>query len=122
MLPPVYATLKASPVDALTGGRIYRHGTAPQDTPKPYVTWFLLSGTPENQLSGLPSGDRMTVQVDCWTDDDDDAEVEDLAQAVRDAIEPHAHMTSMPIDDWEPATRLYRMALQFDWIQSRPGP
>lgn len=119
MLPPIYATLKASPVDALTGGRIFRHGSAPQDVAAPYVTWFAF-GAPENQLSGPPPLDRMTVQVDCWHADD--AGVEQLATAVRDAIEPHAHMTSMPIDDQEPDTRLYRMALQFDWLLARPGP
>lgn len=120
MLPPVFQTLMASPVAGLTGGRIYRHGSAPQNVVRPYLTWALVSGTPENTLSELPSIDRMAVQVDCWSLGD--ADVEQLAEAVRDAIEPVAHMTSMPIDSQEPDTKLYRISLQFDWWHSRPGP
>jgi hypothetical protein len=121
MLPPVFQTLKASnDVKNIVGTnppRIYRHGSAPQDTSKPYITWFLVGGSPENNLSGTPSTDRQVVQVDCWHQTD--AGVETLATAVRDAIEPHAHMTGSPIDGREPETKLYRMGLQFDWFNDR---
>lgn len=120
MLPPIYQTLIASPVNTLVGGRIYRHGAAPQNTVQPYITWFLVTGSPENTLSELPSIDLCTVQVDCWSLSD--AGIVDLATAVRDAIEPLAHMTTVPIDSQETDTKLYRMSLQFDWWLSRPGP
>lgn len=118
MLPPIYSTLQASgAVVAMVGTRIYRHGRAPQDVAVPYVTWTLVAGAPENHLSGLPSVDRQTVQIDCWhrTDEGCDA----LATAVRDAIEPHAHMTGAPIDQRDPDTKLWRMALQLDWWMPR---
>jgi len=120
MLPPVYQTLMASPVGAMATGGIRRHNVAGQSAKAPYITWFLLSSVPENQLSGLPPVDRATVQIDCWHRDD--AGVEALATAVRDAVEPHAHLTSIPIDDWEPETRLFRIGLQFDWLLPRSGP
>lgn len=123
MLPPVFTTLKASSaVKAIVGTnppRIYRHGSAPQDTSKPYIVWFLVTGTPENHLSGTPPVDRMTVQVDCYHQTD--AGIELMAEAVRDAIEPYAHMTAIPVNEREPETLLYRMAMEFDWFVDRPS-
>jgi hypothetical protein len=126
MLPPVFQTLKASAaVKAIVGTnppRIYRHGSAPQrpdglPLEQPYITWFLVVGVPENTLSELPATDRATVQVDCWHQTD--AGIEALALAARDAIEPYAVMTGIPVDGREPETRLYRMSLQFDWFVNR---
>jgi hypothetical protein len=120
MLPLVFTWLKAaSAVTAIIGNppRAYRHGEAPQDTTRPYVTWALVSGVPDNQLSTLPQGDRYTIQVDCWHQTD--TGIETLAAAIRNAIEPYGHMTSIPINNREPETKLYRIALQFDILQSR---
>lgn len=121
MLPPVFQTLKASAdVRNFVGTnppRIFRHGSAPQAIDKPYITWFMVSGTPENQLSGTPPVDRCTVQVDCWHQTD--SGIEAMAIAVRDAIEPFAHMTSAPVDDRETETKLFRIALVFDWFEPR---
>jgi hypothetical protein len=121
MLPPVYNTLRASSaVVQIVDDRIWRHNIAPQDGARPYLTWFLVTNLPDNHLSGLPPSDHMTVQVDCWADSDEQAE--ELAIAVRDAIEPYAHMTGQPIDAREPGTKLWRMALEFDWIMLRTLP
>jgi len=119
MFPPVFQTLKASAdVKNIVGSnppRIYRHGSAPQDTSRPYITWSVISDVPENQLSDLPTADRSTVQVDCWHQTD--AGIELLAEAVRDAVEPYAHMTGIPIDLRETETKLFRIGLQFDfWV------
>lgn len=116
MLPPVFRILKAAPaVTAIVGAepRIYRHDAAPQDVDRPYVTWFLVTGTPENELSDVPGMDRIAFQVDCWHQQD--GGIEDLAQAVRDAIEPHAHMTAIVVNGYEPETKLYRIGMQFDY-------
>lgn len=121
MFPPVFQTLKASTdVKNIVGTnppRIYRHGSAPQDTSKPYITWFVVTDAPENQLSGTPPTGRVAVQVDCWHPSD--GGVETLAAAVRDAIEPVAHMTTTLADLREPETKLYRVALSFDWFVDR---
>lgn len=118
MLPPVYQTLNVvSAVTSIVGQRIYRHDRAPQDTTRPYITWFLVVGTPENELSDVPGIDRQTIQVDCWHQED--VGVVTLATAVKDAIEPIAHCTSIPINGREVETKLYRIGLQFDWFLSR---
>lgn len=121
MLPPIYRVLKdSSAVAAIVQTRIYRHGDAPQNLERPYVTWFLVSGTPENQLSGLPGHDRCSVQVDAWHPGD--SGVQDLAEAVRDALEPVAHMTGVVINERERETRLYRIGMQFDYWLERAEP
>lgn len=120
MLPPIFTTLKAAgAVTALIGNppRAYRHGSAPQDVIKPYVTWFIVGGVPENNLSDLPQIDRLPVQVDCWHTTD--AGVESLAVAVRNALEPVCHMTNILIDEQEQDTKLYRIVLQFDYFLNR---
>lgn len=123
-LPPIFQTLQAVPaLVALLGPtpfRVFPHGASPQDQLRPYVTWQLITGTPENTLSELPSIDRQTVQVDCWSPNG--ADVESLALLIRSALEPKAHMTGVIADYRETDTKLYRISLQFDWWQSRPGP
>lgn len=117
-LPPVYGTLIASSaVSAIAQTRIYPHADAPQGATRPYITWHIVSGVPQNSLSNLPDIDNISVQVDCW--DMSATSVVDLAQAVRNAIEPYAHMVAIPFNSRDTETRLYRMTLQFDWWLNR---
>jgi hypothetical protein len=114
MLPQVFQALFNNvAVNAIVQNRIYRHDSAPQGGLKPYITWGLISGVPENTLSELPKIDRLPIQVDCYHQTD--AGIVELAQAVRDAIEPLAHMTNIPINTREEDTKLYRITLEFEW-------
>ena len=118
MLPPIYPILTANAaVAAIAGDRIYPHADAPQETPAPYVTWFVAAGAPQNSLSDPPPVDRLTVQVDCWHETS--AGVVELASAVRSAIEPNAHIAAYLGNTRDPETRLYRIGLQADWWVSR---
>jgi len=122
MLPPVFATLKASAeIKAIVGSnppRIYRHGAAPQYTDKPYISWLLVSGTPENNLSDRPPTDRQQIQIDAWHQTDSGVEV--LARTIRDVIEDVAICTQVILDEQETETKLFRIALQFDWFYRPP--
>ena len=118
MLPPIYPTLAAWPaVSAIVGIRVYPHADAPQDVTAPYVTWFMAGGAPVNTLSEPPLVDQMTVQIDCWHATS--AGVVALASAVREAVEPHAHIIGYPINAKDTETQLYRLGLQLDWWMSR---
>ena len=70
MLPPIFQTLKASQaVKDIVGTnppRVYRHGSAAQDASRPYVAWLVVTDDPHNNLSDLPPGDRVSIQVDCY--------------------------------------------------------
>lgn len=125
MLPPVFQWLRASAaVTALLGNnptRIYRHGSAPQDAAGPYVTWFVVVGVPQNVLDEAPRVDAMTVQVDCWSDNTGTGSsgIDVLARAVRDALEPHGHMTAIVADERNTQTDRYRIGMTFDFWQPR---
>lgn len=118
MLPNVYQALRsnAAVVNAV-GTRIYRHGSAPQDVVKPYVTWFVVTGQPQDVLNAAPCHDRDTVQVDCWSETD--TGVETLAYAVRDALDNKLISNRMVINNRETDTKLYRIAIEADFIASR---
>jgi len=114
MFPPIYQVLKDSaPVASIVQTRIYRHGRAPQEVTKPYVTWFVASVAPANNLSSPPGHDQCVVQIDCWHPQD--SGVQDLAEAVRDAMEQVSHMTGLIANERDSETKLYRVALQFDY-------
>lgn len=117
MLPPIYSILHdANAVAAIVATRIYRHGRVAQDADRPYIAWFLAGVGPENNLSEPATHDRATVQIDCFHPQD--RGVQELAEAVRAALEPHAHMTGLVFNGVDIDTKLYRIALQFDyWLE-----
>lgn len=118
MLPNLFLPLKDdTDVSAIVGNRIYRHGNAPQDVTKPYITWFLVTGVPDNNLSEPPPSDRMTCQVDCWHPTD--LGIEQLAINVRNVLETLGHITSIVVNERDADTKLFRLAFQVDLIQNR---
>lgn len=125
MLPIIFPIIAADgDVTAIIGSspvRFYRHGKAPQNVVAPYCTWFMVSGIPENTLDELPRVDRFSVQIDCWSDNTGtgDEEVETLARAIRDAIEPYHYMTGVVIDGIDPDTQRHRIGLQVTVWQDR---
>jgi hypothetical protein len=119
MLPAVYDVLASDgAVTELVGRRIFRHGEAPQGVVLPYLTWYLVSGVPENTFDGPPRIDACAVQVDCWSASD--SEVERLAVAVRDSIEAVHHMTGVTVNNRDPETGRCRIGMQFMFWTHRP--
>ena len=118
MLPPIYTILSAAPaVSAIVGSRIYPHADAPLDVTAPYITWFIVSAPPEIQLSGTPTHDRFMVQVDCWHQTS--AGVTSLTSAARAALEAQCNVTNLLLNQRDPDTKLYRIALQLDYFLNR---
>ena len=48
--------------------RVYPFGEAPQGSELPFATYQLISGGPENYLSGRPDIDRLVIQVSVFAD------------------------------------------------------
>lgn len=118
MLPLIYPLLRSNPtVLSIVGDRIGRHGSMTQDEARPYITWFLVNGAPENQLSGAPCVDVDTVQIDCYSMDD--TQVETLAYAVRDALDQAGHLNRIVRNLRDPDTRLYLISIETDIIRPR---
>lgn len=115
-VPVVRALLKAG-----TGPvRFYLFGMAPQNVIKPYAVWRMSSGSPENYLGDRPDIDSFTLQVDVFASPTQGAKVcREVAAALRDAIEPHAHITSWLGESIDPETQNYRLTFLVDWWTNR---
>ena len=118
MLPNVYQQLRTNAtVVNLVGTRIYRHGSAPQDVVKPYITWSVSMGMPYDNVSASPCADKDTVQIDCWSETDEG--IENLAYAVRSALDSALISNRIMLNTRENDTKLYRITVETDFIRSR---
>lgn len=123
MFPPIFPAVSASPaaVALLKSGsgpiRFYQFGMAPQGVQKPYAVWQRVFGSPENYISDLPDQDAFTLQVDVYAGSADSART--VALALRDAIEPVAHITQWLGESVDPETKSNRFSFQTDWFVPR---
>lgn len=120
MYPPLFNSVKDSAaVKAAFGAspRIYPHGVADQNTPKPYAVFQVITGNPENYLAGLPDMDGFTTQIDVYAASPQAAA--DGAQALRDALEPVAYVVSWRGQFKDPGTSLFRYSFDVEWLTSR---
>ena len=103
----VKAQLGTSPV------RLYPFGQAPQGVALPYAVWQTIGGEPANYLGNLPDLDSYSLQVDVYAVTETGAR--DAAKALRDAIEPHAHITRWGGEWTDPDTFNKRFSFDLDW-------
>jgi len=102
MVPLIQSILQDSAaVRALLGDPVRAWpGTAPANTPMPYVTWATVHGSPSAQLSDPPPADGWRVRLTVWGEDASQANA--VAVAIRDEIERRGSIESYnptPDDD-----------------------
>lgn len=124
MYPPIFDAVNVPGVQALLKPgkgelRFYLFGMAPQGVQKPYAVWQTAYGSPENYLNRTPNADSFGVQVDVYADSPTSART--VAEALRNAIEPYAYITSWRGDSRDPDTKNYRFGFDCDWIVNRNG-
>jgi hypothetical protein len=121
MYPPIYATCAANAgVQAALGSnpvRLYPFGEAPQGVTKPYAVWQVVGGGPGNYINQVPDTDSYTVQIDVYATTVTSGRA--AAEALRDAIEPVAHLTRYMGDSRDIETKNYRASFDVDWIVNR---
>lgn len=121
MTPPIFKVCAASAgVTALLGSgpvRLYMFGEAPQGVALPYAVWQLVGGEPENYLGQRPDMDAYTVQVDVYAGTGSSAR--EVAEALRDALEGHCHITRWGAEQRSPDTQHYRKSFDLDYWVSR---
>lgn len=122
MQPPIYPVCAAVPaVTALLGSaptRLYPFDEAPQGTALPYAVWRVIpGGRPENHLGDAPDIDRWSLQVDVYARTGNDATA--VTEALRDAIEPHAHIVRWGDQDTDPDTRNKHIGFDVSWYVPR---
>lgn len=123
MMPPIFATVNVPAVQALlktgTGPlRFYAWGLAPDDVVKPYAVWRQVFGQPGNYVDKRPDADSWTTQIDVYAADvagqrADKARA--IADAISNAIEGTAYVTSWIGESRDPETRAYVFTFQCDW-------
>lgn len=121
MYPPIFSVCSAdATVKAQLGSnpvRLYPFGEAPQGTTKPYAVWQTIGGSPENYLGTLPDVDSYALQVDVYAPTATAART--AAMALRDAIEPVAHITRWSGEGRDDGTKNYRFSFDVDWWLNR---
>lgn len=121
MYPPIFELCAAdSDVQTNLGAspcRLYPFGEAPEKVTLPYAVWQRVGGAPENTLGDVPDIDSFTIQVDVYGSAE--GSVRDAAQALRDVIEQHTHITDWGPEGRDPQTRHYRYNFSLDWWVDR---
>lgn len=121
MYPPIFQLITAS-TDAkkalgTSPTRLYPFGTAPENVTLPYAVWQTISGYPENYLGKTPDVDRWMIQVDVYAATATSAR--STSKVLRDAIEPHAHITAWRGESRDPETGHYRYSFDVDFLTPR---
>lgn len=121
MYPPIFELCSADANVQTNIGtspcRLYPWGEAPQGVAKPYAVWQNIGGGPENYINQVPDTDLFILQLDVY--DTTPSGARDAAQALRDVIEQHAHITSFGGDGQDPDTNNYRWRATINWIVDR---
>lgn len=121
MNPQLFPILDSnSSVKSLLGSsplRVFPWGRAPQDVKKPYGVYAVYNAIPENYLGEVPDIDNKGTQINLYADTSQS--LQDCFIAVRNAIEPYAHMTSFATPDLDADTDLYSCRMEFDFWDER---
>lgn len=92
-------------------------GFAPQGVALPYVVWQTVTGRPENFINQTPDIDKFSIQIDAYGLTEASARA--VAKALRDVIEPVAHITSWRGESTDPDTLHKRFSFDVDWYVKR---
>lgn len=97
--------------------RVYRTKAA-ENAAAPYAVWTIVSGVPENQLSGAPETDNARIQIDTYSlSQSQSRQMCELAQA---AIETtSANVIFGPTETREPDTKLWRWSFDSSFWTNR---
>ena len=120
MYPPIFELCEVD-ADVITNlgdpVRLFIFGDAKGTTLKPYAVWQTIGGAPENILNGTPDIDEFTIQVDVYSDSKESTR--NVAKALRNVIEQHAHIVFWGGEGRDPVTRNHRYTFRADWFVER---
>jgi hypothetical protein len=122
MIPPFFSIIAEAPTCQQYLGkepkmRFFSFGEARQNTELPYAVWQMPTSVPANYLGQLPDTDDARVQIDVYASTQENALL--VARAIRDALEPHAHMTLASMRSRDSVTRSHGFMLEFEFFTPR---
>ena len=117
MIPDIYSILNVASVNAHVGTRIYGAGHAGDSPAYPYITWQVISGSPENYQGEAPNVDNARVQINVWARDE--AAVRTAATAARDVLDAAGHQRMLMGPERDPETKSYRIQMDYSFWNQR---
>lgn len=121
MYPSVFESVKDNTIVKSKLGtnpvRVFPFGRAPDAVEKPYAVWQIITGEPENYISGSPDLDSFVVQFNVYGNTPTQAR--EAAEALRDAIEAVAHIVSWRGENQEPETKLFGYSFDANFLTNR---
>jgi len=121
MYPPLFSIVAADgTVQSLFGTspvRVLPLGSADEKTPLPYAVWQTVGGSPENYLGNVPDIDSFLVQVDVYSKAASTAR--SGAEALRNALEPYAHIDSWRGESKDQTTGNFRYSFDINFLTAR---
>lgn len=119
---PIFNLARADPaVTALLESngilRVWKFGHAPDDPQTPYVTWQTISGDSNSNLDSRPVSDNAIIQIDVYATDED--VVDQVAKAIRFAIELDCYVVRYGEADKDPVTGMSHYSFDVSWIVNR---
>jgi len=97
--------------------RVWRFGKAPEQPEAPYVTWQTITGGSNNNLDSRPDSDSVIIQIDIYATDDD--VVDQVAKALRFAIELDCYVVRYGESDEDSVTGMPHLSFDVSWIVNR---
>lgn len=97
--------------------KVFEFGTAPQGIDYPYMVWQVPTGSPAIYINELPDFDELTVQIDIYAETVSNAN--DIKAALRDVIEPHAHIITWRNNNFDSVTKRFRAGFDVRWFIER---
>ncbi|AWL19450.1 DUF3168 domain-containing protein [Acinetobacter nosocomialis] len=119
---PIFKLARADPnVRALLESnnilRVWKFGQAPEQPEAPYVTWQTIAGDSNSSLDGRPVSDNVIIQIDVYATDED--VVEQVAEAIRYAIELDCYVVRYGEADTDQVTGMPHYSFDVSWIVNR---
>ena len=97
--------------------RVFPYGKAPEDVELPYSVYSVITALPENYLDINPDIDSMRIQMGIYSENEEN--LQECFEAVRNAVEPYAHMVNFSTPDVDADTQLYSCRMEFDFWNVR---
>jgi len=94
--------------------RIYPYGQADEGVTRPYATWQVISGNPENYLADASNLDDYQIQVNVYAESD--TTVIAGANAIMQAIQEHAYVLNYNGDGRDAQTSDFYFSFDVGWI------
>jgi len=110
-VPNIYSILTSdSGVNAIVGNNVF-NTTAEENTAAPYIVWKIITAPPETSLDGDQIVSNYRIQIDMYTKTPDDKY--NLLGLVIVALKDYGYSLGVTVDDYEDATDLYRLSIDF---------